>query len=108
MSRLSINASNFETSRTHIQRGKPLRKLNLNLRTLESGVMASRNRKISDLTTGQARQVATATGCNLHPQDSTQGCRNRLSEAEYEHLVELGHWHYRRQRRLTRRRLRQL
>ena len=34
---------------------------------------------------------------------TVKGCRDRVGEAEYQHLVELGHWHHRRQRRRRRR-----
>lgn len=34
---------------------------------------------------------------------TTPGCRDHLSESEYQRLVELGHWHHNRQRRRDRR-----
>jgi hypothetical protein len=35
--------------------------------------------------------------------ETVKGCRDRLSDAEYQRLVDLGHRHYRRQRRRSRR-----
>jgi hypothetical protein len=35
--------------------------------------------------------------------ETVKGCRDRLSDAEYQRLVDLGHRHHRRQRRRNRR-----
>lgn len=104
MSHLNISVSGFETSRNRIWHENPLRKINLNLRALGRAVLASTSQK--DLAAEQVSEAVTGSECNSGQETPVQGCRNHLSESEYQHLVELGHWHYRRQRRIKRRQFR--
>jgi len=105
MSHLNISLSSFGTSRTRIRHGHPLRKINLNLRVLAEAVLSAIYLKVSDLNADQAGQVVTDPERDPHTQESTRGCRDHLSDTEYQHLVDLGHWHHCRQRRLNRRSL---
>lgn len=99
MSYLNFSLSTFENSRTPIRHGYTLREINPYLRVLARTALSVLNLKVSDLTAKQAEQVVTDTESNPRPQESTPGCRDKLSESEYQHLVELGHWHHARQRR---------
>ena len=103
MSYLNKSLPGFGISRTRIRHGYPLRKINLNLRVLARAVLSAINLKASELTSDQAGQVVTDSECNSCTQELTQGCREHVSDTEYQHLVELGHWHHCRQRRLNRR-----
>ena len=103
MGHLNISLSSFGASKTRIRHGYPLRKINLNLRVLVRAVLSAINLKAPDLIADQAGQIGTDSECSPCTQDSTQGCRDRISDTEYQHLVELGHWHHCRQRRLNRR-----
>jgi len=103
MSHLNNSLPGFGISRTRVQHGYPLRKINLNLRVLARAILSAINLKASELTSDQAEQVMTDSECNSCTQELTQDCREHLSDTEYQHLVELGHWHHRRQRRLNRR-----
>ena len=62
-----------------------------------SGIHTERQQP-SRIISSQMRFPAEAA--ELQP---VKGCRDRIGEAEYQHLVELGHWHHRRQRRRSRR-----
>ena len=101
MSHLNISLSSFGDSKVRIRHGYSLRKLNLELRVLARAVLSTFNSKGSDLAAEQVGPLVTDT-CNTCAQDSTQGCRAHVSDAEYQHLVDLGHWHHRRQRRRNR------
>ena len=50
--------------------------------------------------TVRAAKVTRSVSC---ARETVKGCRDRLSDAEYQRLVDLGHWHHRRQRRRNRR-----
>ena len=47
--------------------------------------------------------TAKATCTVARATETVKGCRDRMSEAEYQRLVDLGHKHHRRQRRRNRR-----
>ena len=102
MSHLNISLSSFWDSRTHVRHGHPLRKLNLNLHVLTRAVLSALKSSGSDLAAEQLVEVLTESHCNTGAQDLTQGCRAHVSDAEYQRLVDLGHWHHRRQRRRAR------
>ena len=99
MSHLNISLSSFRDSRSHVRHGSPLGKLNLNLHALARAILPAAKSKGSDLTAAQVGKLATET---TRIQDVKQGCRAYMSDAEYQHLVDLGHWHHRRQRRRAR------
>lgn len=101
MSHLNISLSSFGNSRVRVRHGISLRKLNFELRVLARAVLSSLHSNGSDLADEQIGRFAADTR-NTCVQESTQGCRAHVSDAEYQHLVDLGHWHHRRQRRRNR------
>jgi hypothetical protein len=102
MSYLNISPSSFGNSRTRVRRGYSLRKINQNLSVLAGAVLSALNLKVSDLAAGHAEKLVADTERDPRTQNTTQGCRDHLSEAEYQHLVKMGHWHHHRQRRRSR------
>ncbi len=59
-------------------------------------------RRVSDPKTRQTGPVLTDSERNSRKQDMTRGRGYHKGDAEYSHLVELGHWHHLRQRRRNR------
>ena len=102
MSHLNISLSSFRDSRSRVRHGFPLGKLNLNLHVLARAFLPASKSKDSDLAAAQAGKLVTESKCNTRVQDVKQGCKAYVSNAEYQHLVDLGHWHHRRQRRRAR------
>jgi hypothetical protein len=102
MSHLNISLPGFGNTGIGARIGYPLRKLDIDLRVLTRAVLLALQSKRTDLTAEQAGQLVTDTQSHACAPDVTQGCRAFVSDAEYQRLVELGHWHHRRQRRRAR------
>jgi len=75
--------------------------MKLDLRALARDLAYRLIHKLSDTADVQTGQAVEKTECRSYP--TTKGCQDHVSEAEYQRLVELGHWHHRRQRRRNRR-----
>jgi len=102
MSHLNIGLSSFGNAKVPVWQENTPRKINLDLRILARAVLSALNLKRSNITAEQTGQLVVDSQCKTTAQDTTRGCIDRVSEAEYRHLVELGHWHHRRQRRRAR------
>ena len=102
MSHSNISLSSFGNSRVRVRHRYSLRKLNFEIRVLVRAILSTLNSKGSDLLAEHVEQVVTDYQCNARVPESTQGCRAYLNDAEYQHLVDMGHWHHRRQRRRAR------
>ena len=102
MSHLNISFSDFADSKYRVGPGYPLKETHLKLRILARAVLSALNLKIADLTAIQAGQVLKKTKCNACEQGSKHSREDHPSDAQYHHLVELGQWHHRRQRRRNR------
>ena len=99
MSHLNIGLSNFENSRSRVRSGYPFRALTPGLRVLASAVSSALNSNGRALAADEVGMSVTNSCSYASIQDTTQGCRAFVSDADYQHLVEIGHWHHRRQRR---------
>ena len=102
MSHLNISLSSFGNSSVRGRHGYPLRTINLDLGILVRAILSALHSKPSDMAVEQVEQLVTDAQNNTCAQDATQGCIDHVSDAEYQHLVDLGHWHHRRQRRRAR------
>ena len=102
MSQLNIGLSDFGHPRAHVRDGISLRKSKLHLRALVRAILSTLNSGETALIAQQSGQVVTDATSDTCAQDNTLGCKAHVTDAEYQHLVDLGQWHHRRQRRRAR------
>jgi hypothetical protein len=100
MGLFNVSLLSSENPSVHAERQKPSTRIGLYMRSLAEPATPVTNRRLRGAAAGQAVKANCSVSCS---KETIKGCRDRVSDSEYQHLVELGHWHHRRQRRRNRR-----